>query len=668
MDEHTSTYDLLAGSDLTAVAPRPADAPAAPGAAFSFPLTAAAAGVAASLRSLVGAARSKPPVPRQPSRPLSGSAGQRGTATGPDPSSSSPCPPLSLTAVHPLRSAILDSATQRALYRLLHPSITAMIHEAALRRHSDAQACSLADVLRVSELAQRIFILMPLRSRGPFAMACRETAEVARHCWSLHEFTPVDPTAFRLLRSVGSPVAQLTAWVRSTQCKPVFFLLFLAENGRLEQLRIGFRMPERGEAPGVLPSPEVEQTKGWHLEEAAAVAAGLGSQFVVTKHHAYCVAAVQGQALLVKLGGPTSGTHEAPYRNRFPEQVTAMAMCPQDNNIIAFGVPRSRAPSSSQLEGSDAPGPGGMAPDSADPLESWNANPDATTGATPQTPDSDHAAMHSPGGAAEARHTNRIEVINFAASSRLQSLPTAHASPLLSLEYSPDSSRILSCSADAVQLWATASMHACPVPLRTLTVPDPSRIVLSRVHPTWDSLFIATDDAIELRELGATGADAPATLLRRSAAEAGGPLLSLRWRRDNIQVTAAAFVSSGSMLCVSDRGDRLLLFAAYGPAPVKACSLPWLRWGQAVPSLSEPLHEGDSPRADDGAGSSFDAFPRPPRADRTSHRHGAVCVVTAITECPDVRSAFAAAAAEPMLGTHLAVASSHGEVALVSFA
>jgi len=45
------------------------------------------------------------------------------------------------------------------------------------------------------------------------------------------------------------------------------------------------------------------------------------SQFVVTKHHAYCVAAVQGQALLVKLGGQTSGTHEATYRNRFPEQV-----------------------------------------------------------------------------------------------------------------------------------------------------------------------------------------------------------------------------------------------------------------------------------------------------------------------------------------------------------
>jgi len=656
VDEHTSTYDLLAGSDLAAFAPRPAEPPAAPTAPGTFsPLSAAAAGVAASFRSLVGGVRSMQPVPRRTDGGSPSSAGR--PATGFDRSVAS-SPPVSLPTAHPPRTAILDAPTQRALYRILHPSITAMIHEAALRRHSSAQACGFGDVLRVSELAQRIFILMPLRSRGPFALACRDTAEVARLCWSSHEFTHVDPAAFRLLRSVGSPVAQLTAWVRSTQSKPVFFLLLLADNGRLEQLRIGFRRSERGEQSWRLQVPEVEQTKGWRLDEAAAATAGLGSQFVVTKHHAYCVAAVQGQALLVKLGGQTSGTHEAPYRNRFPEQVTAMAMCPQDNNIIAFGVPRARGPSPSQLEATDAAGTG-VVPDPADALDGGNA--ESPAGDTPPAAATEPSSR-SPG-VPEARHTSRIEVINFAASSRLQSLPTAHATPLLALDYSPDSSRILSCSSDAIQIWATASMHACPVPLRTLSVPEPSRIVLSRVHPTWDSLFLATNESIELRELG-TAADAP----RRSAAvsEADGPLLSLRWRRDNMQVTAAAFVSNGSMLCVSDRGDRLLFFTTRRPAPVKVCTLPWLRWGQAVPSLTEPLLEGDSPRAEGSAGASYDALP--PRDVRLADPHGRVCIITAITECPDIRSATAAAATEPMVGTHLAVASSYGEVALVSFA
>ena len=51
--------------------------------------------------------------------------------------------------------------------------------------------------------------------------------------------------------------------------------------------------------------------------------------------------------------------------------------------------------------------------------------------------------------------------------------------------------------------------------------------------------------------------------LRRSAAAATAcgapPLFGLKWRRDTLQVTAAAFLAQGNMLCVSDRGDGLLL-------------------------------------------------------------------------------------------------------------
>jgi len=68
------------------------------------------------------------------------------------------------------------------------------------------------------------------------------------------------------LPSLVAPIAQLNAWVRSTQSKPVFFLLLLAENGRLEQLRIGCR---RAEQPSDgAPSPSIEQTKDWRLDEA----------------------------------------------------------------------------------------------------------------------------------------------------------------------------------------------------------------------------------------------------------------------------------------------------------------------------------------------------------------------------------------------------------------
>jgi len=60
--------------------------------------------------------------------------------------------------------------------------------------------------------------------------------------------------------------------------------------------------------------------------------------------------------------------------------------------------------------------------------------------------------------------------------------------------------------------------------------------------------------------------------------------------------------------------------------------------------------------------------------NRAGDRHGGVCVVTAITECPDVRgveprggASGSSGATELSCCSHLAVSSSHGEVALVNF-
>ncbi len=46
-----------------------------------------------------------------------------------------------------------------------------------------------------------------------------------------------------------------------------------------------------------------------------------------------------------------------------------------------------------------------------------------------------------------------IELINFALSSRIQTLRTSHASPMIQLDYAPDSRWLLSSSADLIQLW-----------------------------------------------------------------------------------------------------------------------------------------------------------------------------------------------------------------------
>ena len=80
---------------------------------------------------------------------------------------------------------MLDMQTQRAILDMLHGPLTALQHETALRRHASCGSCNLCDVLRVSDLGQRVFLMMPLRWRGPFARVCHEWNEVARLCWQV---------------------------------------------------------------------------------------------------------------------------------------------------------------------------------------------------------------------------------------------------------------------------------------------------------------------------------------------------------------------------------------------------------------------------------------------------------------------------------------------------
>jgi len=286
------------------------------------------------------------------------------------------------------------------------------------------------------------------------------------------------------------------------------------------------------------------------------------------------VIAVRGQALLIKLGGQTNGSHEHMYTDRFPEKVTTMSMCPLDNNIIAFGVPI----------------------------------------------------------ASEDGVSNLIDLVNFAQSARIQTLRTRHQLPMIELDFSPDSEQLLSCSGDCVQMWCKEVLESRgpgameEKPERTLLFPQGTVLRIAKVHPAWTSVLLASNEALEVRELRRSAAD---TLQLREPDDRRNDMgMVLKWRRDNMQVTAAAFIAQGNMLVVSDRGDRLLLLNYHGLHAAKRITLPW----------STPH----------------------PRLDYGSHCSG-VCTVTAITECPDV-----ARSEEWRCGvSHLAVSSSRGEVVLL---
>jgi len=104
---------------------------------------------------------------------------------------------------------VLNRWTQRAFYEMLHGPLTALQHQTALRRHAACSRCLLNDVLRVSDLGQRVFLMVPMRWRGPFARVCREWCETSRLCWSADEYELVQIHQHVFLRNLGGPVTQV---------------------------------------------------------------------------------------------------------------------------------------------------------------------------------------------------------------------------------------------------------------------------------------------------------------------------------------------------------------------------------------------------------------------------------------------------------------------------
>ncbi len=442
---------------------------------------------------------------------------------------------------------------------------------------------------------------------------------------------------------------------------------------------------------------------------------------------------VRGQALLVKLGGQTNGMHEHMYTDRFPSCVTTMAMCPLDNNIIAFGVPLSATEAASpSAAGANAAGMALDEPtDAAGGSRAWWVGGSGGSGAGDAGGEGrgggDGIQIGRAGGPARCKHV--IELVNFAQSSRIQTLHTHHEKAMLLIDYSPDAEQLLSCSADCVQLWYRQRDGAAwlesrghaegrqpgamdETPERTLRFPVGTSLCIAKLHPAWTSVLLATNEALEVRELRRPYAECLSPISGgRGGASASGPCeggrsgapLSLKWRRQNIQVTAATFVSHGNMLIVSDRGDRLLILNYHGLQAAKRCVLPWATpqrspqrsLGIPPPVLTDdaggPSSPGGGAGADTGAGAGAatggaDALD-PPLADgngmhfngqgyggahggggsssssSSAHeprRHG-VCTVTSIVECPDV-----ARAEEWRSGVSLlAVSSSRGDVILI---
>ena len=201
-------------------------------------------------------------------------------------------------------------------------------------------------------------------------------------------------------------------------------------------------------------------------------------------------------------------------------------------------------------------------------------------------------------------------------------------------------------------------------PERTFRMPSGTSIRIAKVHPAWTSALFATNEALEVRELRRAAAEPPA-LSGRKGHESHAPL-ALKWRRENIQVTAAAFVAQGNILVVSDRGDRLLLLNYHGLHAAKRCVLPW---DQPSRRLSTPNAGGSSGAAhehDEHEEADLQAPELPGSSGCGSSGGGGgrgVRTVTSIVECPDV---VGRCAEEWRSGiSHLAVSSSRGDVVLL---
>lgn len=125
-------------------------------------------------------------------------------------------------------------------------------------------------------------------------------------------------------------------------------------------------------------------------------------------------------------------------------------------------------------------------------------------------------------------------------------------------------------------------------PERTLRLPKGTSVRIAKVHPAWTSVLFATNENLEVRELRRHDHDTPQLASSPPDDARNDAPLGLKWRRQNMQVTAAAFISHGNMLVVSDRGDRLLLLNYHGLQAAKRVSLVWVDHGLAHPSHVVP--------------------------------------------------------------------------------
>ena len=102
-----------------------------------------------------------------------------------------------------------------------------------------------------------------------------------------------------------------------------------------------------------------------------------------------------------------------------------------------------------------------------------------------------------------------IELVNFAQSSRIQTLLTTHEQPPLCLEYAPDSEALLSCSADAVQLWYKEGLEGGCGENRgpgamderaehTYRMPKGTSLRMAKVHPAWTAVLLRTNESLEV--------------------------------------------------------------------------------------------------------------------------------------------------------------------------
>ena len=112
-------------------------------------------------------------------------------------------------------------------------------------------------------------------------------------------------------------------------------------------------------------------------------------------------------------------------------------------------------------------------------------------------------------------------------------------------------------------------------PFRTLRQPKGTVLRIAKVHPAWTSVLLATNEALEVRELRrAASGELQPPLASRDGAE---PPLHLKWRRENIQVRAWRAYGGAA---------RDTTLAARPPAP-RCCARPAAP--SSVPARANPF-------------------------------------------------------------------------------